>query len=49
MKVQHERFGYGNVTSLEGATANKIASIDFGTMGQKKIMLNYAKLRIIAE
>jgi DNA helicase II / ATP-dependent DNA helicase PcrA len=48
-KVQHERFGYGNVTSLEGAVTNKIATIDFGTSGEKKIMLNYAKLRIITD
>jgi DNA helicase II / ATP-dependent DNA helicase PcrA len=47
MKVQHERFGFGKITSLDGAIANKIATIDFGTMGQKKIMLNYAKLRIV--
>jgi hypothetical protein len=32
---------------MEGPIANKIATIDFGTMGQKKIMLNYAKLRIV--
>ena len=47
MQVEHQRFGFGNVTSLEGAIANKIATIDFGTMGEKKIMLNYAKLRIV--
>jgi DNA helicase-2/ATP-dependent DNA helicase PcrA len=47
MKVEHERFGFGNIVSMEGPIANKIATIDFGTMGQKKIMLNYAKLRIV--
>ena len=47
MVVEHQRFGQGKVLTLEGPIANKIATIDFGTMGQKKIMLNYAKLRII--
>ncbi|MBL7765391.1 MAG: exodeoxyribonuclease V subunit gamma [Chitinophagaceae bacterium] len=47
MKVEHQRFGFGNILTLEGPMANKVATIDFGTMGQKKIMLNYAKLRIV--
>lgn len=47
MKVEHERFGFGQILSTEGPIANKIATIDFGKMGQKKIMLNYAKLRIV--
>jgi DNA helicase-2/ATP-dependent DNA helicase PcrA len=49
MRVEHERFGFGTIQSLEGPVANRIATIDFGTMGQKKIMLNYAKLRIVRE
>lgn len=47
MKVEHERFGFGDILTTEGPIANKIATIDFGKMGQKKIMLNYAKLRIV--
>lgn len=47
MKVEHQRFGTGNVLQLEGPMGNKIATIDFGSNGQKKIMLNYAKLRIV--
>lgn len=47
MKVEHERFGFGDILSTEGPITNKIATIDFGKMGQKKIMLNYAKLRIV--
>jgi DNA helicase-2/ATP-dependent DNA helicase PcrA len=46
-KVEHQRFGFGNVLTLEGPIANKIANIDFGPNGVKKIMLNYAKLRIV--
>jgi DNA helicase-2/ATP-dependent DNA helicase PcrA len=48
MQVEHQKFGVGKILSLEGGAQNKIATIDFGaTHGQKKIMLNYAKLRII--
>ncbi|HTM65377.1 MAG TPA: UvrD-helicase domain-containing protein [Flavipsychrobacter sp.] len=48
MQVEHQKFGVGKILSLEGGVQNKIATIDFGaTHGQKKIMLNYAKLRII--
>ena len=46
-QVEHQRFGFGNVLTLEGPIANKIANIDFGPNGVKKIMLNYAKLRIV--
>jgi DNA helicase-2/ATP-dependent DNA helicase PcrA len=48
MKVEHQKFGFGIVQSIEGAANNPIASINFGAAhGEKKIMLNYAKLRIV--
>lgn len=48
MEVEHQKFGFGKIISLEGGAANRIAAIDFGNgHGQKKIMLNYAKLRIV--
>lgn len=46
MEVEHQRFGFGKVVSLEGNPNNKIATIFFQDIGQKKIMLQYAKLRI---
>jgi DNA helicase-2/ATP-dependent DNA helicase PcrA len=47
MEVEHQKFGFGKIISIEGGVHNKIATIDFGTgHGQKKIMLNYAKLKI---
>lgn len=49
MQVEHQKFGFGKILQLEGGVHNKIASIDFGTgHGIKKIMLQYARLRIIA-
>ncbi|MEO6668659.1 MAG: UvrD-helicase domain-containing protein [Ferruginibacter sp.] len=46
-KVEHQKFGFGEVKKLEGASHNPIATINFEMNGEKKIMLNYAKLRII--
>ncbi|MHB1922254.1 MAG: ATP-dependent helicase [Chitinophagaceae bacterium] len=47
MEVEHQKFGFGKILKLEGAASNRIATIFFknGT-GEKKIMLNYAKLQI---
>lgn len=46
-KVEHQKFGFGNVTSIEGSAHNPVATILFEKNGEKKIMLNYAKLRIV--
>jgi DNA helicase-2/ATP-dependent DNA helicase PcrA len=47
-KVEHPKFGFGTILSLEGGMNNRIAGIEFGGgHGLKKIMLNYAKIRIV--
>ncbi|MGI9525745.1 MAG: ATP-dependent DNA helicase, partial [Weeksellaceae bacterium] len=46
--VQHDRFGKGKVVSLEGEPGNVKANINFETSGEKKLLLKFAKLRIIA-
>lgn len=46
-KVEHQKFGFGVVLKMEGASHNPIATIKFDLNGEKKIMLNYAKLRIV--
>jgi len=46
-KVEHQKFGFGEVIKLEGSAHNPIATVKFQLNGEKKIMLNYAKLRII--
>lgn len=46
-KVEHQKFGFGEVMKMEGAAHNPIATVKFENNGEKKIMLNYAKLRII--
>ena len=46
-KVEHQKFGFGVIAKMEGAAHNPIATIQFELNGEKKIMLNYAKLRIV--
>jgi len=47
MKVIHQRFGSGNIQSIEGEGPARMASINFQKFGQKRILLKYAKLQII--
>lgn len=47
MRVEHQKFGFGNVLKLEGSSHNPVATIKFDLNGEKKIMLNYAKLMIV--
>lgn len=48
MQVEHQKFGFGTIAAVEGAPNNRIATIIFPKGGgEKKIMLNYAKLRIV--
>lgn len=47
MEVEHLKFGFGTVLKMEGAAHNRIATVEFKTNGEKKIMLNYAKLKIL--
>lgn len=46
-KIEHQKFGFGEVIKIEGSAHNPIATITFQHNGEKKIMLNYAKLRIV--
>jgi len=47
MKVEHQKFGFGTILTMEGGSQNRMASIDFGNGVVKKIVLNYAKIRIV--
>jgi len=46
-KVEHQKFGFGTVSKMEGSSHNPVATVLFEQNGEKKIMLNYAKLRIV--
>ena len=47
MRVMHAKFGAGTVLSIDGAGANKKASVHFDTAGVKMLMLKFARLAII--
>ena len=45
--VEHDRFGKGKVTKLEGSGADKKATIFFPHHGAKTVLLRFANLRLI--
>ena len=47
MEVEHERFGFGKVISLEGNKPDIKATIFFKEIGQKQLLLKFAKLHIV--
>ena len=46
-RIEHNRFGYGIIREITGDAAGKKARIAFDEYGEKILMLNYAKIRII--
>lgn len=48
MQVEHERFGFGKVLTLEGNKPDIKATIFFKEIGQKQLLLKFAKLSIIS-
>jgi DNA helicase-2/ATP-dependent DNA helicase PcrA len=45
--VEHEKFGIGKIIDIEGSGSNSKATILFKNSGEKKILLKYAKMKII--
>lgn len=45
--VLHERFGNGKVTAMEGDFPNNKATVMFEGVGQKQLLVKFAKLRIV--
>ncbi len=46
MKVEHLKFGYGEVIEMDMDGANKKAKVKFDNFGEKTLLLTFAKLRI---
>ncbi len=44
VKVSHERFGDGEVITIEGEPPNTTAIVKFNSAGEKKLLLRFAKL-----
>ena len=47
MTVEHQRFGEGKVVNIEGTAPNIKATVYFPRVGQKQLLLKFAKLKII--
>lgn len=46
-EVEHQRFGTGKVVAMDGLGVNKMATIFFPNEGEKKLMLKFAKLKVL--
>ncbi|HPI29056.1 MAG TPA: hypothetical protein PLS26_00895 [Bacteroidales bacterium] len=47
MTVEHQLFGQGKVMSIEGSGPNKKTTVLFEGIGEKQLLLQYAKLKIV--
>ena len=47
-RVEHQRFGIGKVLAVEGNGNDKKATIHFDGVGEKKLLLRFAKLKILS-
>ncbi|MBE9601735.1 ATP-dependent helicase [Pedobacter sp. MC2016-24] len=47
MDVEHEKFGFGKIISLEGTLPDVKATVFFQGLGNKQLLLKFAKLRIV--
>lgn len=47
MKVEHPKFGIGKVVSVDGSGPNKKATVFFSQIGNKNLLLRFAKLKIL--
>lgn len=48
MKVEHPKFGFGTVINMDISGADRKAKINFNEVGEKTLLLSFAKLRIVA-
>ena len=46
LRVYHDKFGYGKVIQTDGEEADKKAVVDFDSVGNKTLLLKFAKLVI---
>ncbi|MBT7896776.1 MAG: ATP-binding domain-containing protein, partial [Flavobacteriales bacterium] len=47
MRVKHSKFGKGKILEISGENINKKATIFFENIGQKQLLLRFAKLEIL--
>ena len=47
MEVEHERFGFGKIINIEGKAPDLKLTVFFKGLGNKQLLLKYAKLQIV--
>ncbi len=47
MQVEHKIFGKGKIINIDGSNSNRKATVFFKNIGQKQLVLKFAKLKII--
>ena len=47
MRVSHAKFGMGTVVRVEGAGMDRKALVHFDSVGEKQMLLRFAKLTIV--
>jgi DNA helicase II / ATP-dependent DNA helicase PcrA len=47
MQVEHPKFGFGTVVQMDTSGPDKKAKINFSSVGEKTLLLSFAKLRIV--
>jgi len=47
-QVEHEKFGKGKVLNVEGQNPNEKATVFFPSVGQKQLLLKFAKLKVLS-
>ena len=46
-RIQHERFGVGEVIKVEGSGDNAKATISFLHAGEKQLLLRFARFKVL--
>ncbi len=46
-KIEHSKFGIGEIIRLEHVSGNDMMMVDFGVVGVKKLLLRFAKFRLL--
>ena len=47
MEVEHQKFGNGKVVNVEGIFPDNKATVYFQGLGNKQLLLKYARLKIV--
>ena len=46
-RIEHNRFGFGNILEITGSMSDLKAKIAFDEHGEKILLLKYAKIRVV--